>query len=231
MTTKLLSTNTKIDKSLKLFPDYEASILQLVPSKTVCDNPFYKNCISNCLSFKGMAKVYPATVVGGRKKRVDLLLSDSPSFMLQLKKEINLQIKRSIKKGKKCCIRLNGFSDIDWSKENYHIEGNVIFDYFKEVQFWDYTKNLDRIRDNQFSNYHLVYSFIESTQTQPSNIKESLEALRLGFNVAIIVKKIESWEIQLLKDKSDHQTIGDDHDFRWKDENQKSGLILLSEKL
>ena len=30
---KLLGTNSKIDKSLKVYPEYEASILQLLPNK------------------------------------------------------------------------------------------------------------------------------------------------------------------------------------------------------
>ena len=35
---KLLTTNTKIDKSMKLYPEYEASILQMLPGKGVCVN-------------------------------------------------------------------------------------------------------------------------------------------------------------------------------------------------
>tara|TARA_R110002096_G_scaffold352908_1_gene546203 strand:- start:2919 stop:3611 length:693 start_codon:yes stop_codon:yes gene_type:complete len=228
---KLLTSNTKIDKTLKLFPNYEASILQLLPSKHVCDNPYYKNCISNCLSFKGMSKVYPKTVIGGRKKRVDLLLSDTPSFMLKLEKEINNQIKRSLKKGKECCIRLNGFSDIDWNNEKYFIKGSVIFNYFYEVQFWDYTKNLERIKTNVFKNYSLTYSYIDATETQPSNIKESLEALRLGYNVAVIQKEKDSWEVQLLKDKCSSFTDGDISDFRWLDDHQGDSLVMLKEKI
>jgi len=237
--TKLLTTNSKIDKTLKLYPNYEASILQLLPGKSVCNNPFYKNCISDCLSFKGMAKVYPETVIGGRKKRLELLLSDTPSFMVKIKKEILNQIKRSLKKGYECCVRLNGFSDIDWTESKYFINGldhvgtynAVIFNYFYEVQFWDYTKNLERLKNNVYKNYHLTYSFIEATASQPSNIKESLEALRLGFNVAVIVKEKESWEVQLLKDKAQYRINGDESDFRFKDEFQNNSLVLLKEKV
>ena len=57
---KLLGTNSKIDKSLKVYPEYEASILQLLPNKHLCVN--YKLCIKTCLAFKGLAKVYPSVI-------------------------------------------------------------------------------------------------------------------------------------------------------------------------
>ena len=52
---KLLTTNTKIDKSMELLVDYYATILQLLPNKHFCVN--YKLCIKDCLAFKGLAKV------------------------------------------------------------------------------------------------------------------------------------------------------------------------------
>ena len=228
---KLLTTNSKIDKSMKLMDTIEASILQLLPSKHTCNNDYYKNCIANCLSFKGMAKVYPETVINGRMKRTKFLLEDSPSFMLQIKKEITNQINRSLRKDKECAVRLNGFSDIDFSEEKYFIDGQVIFNYFYEVMFWDYTKNLERLKNNTYKNYHLTYSYVEATSTQPSNIKESLEALRLGFSVAIIDKGYETFETQLLKDHCPTHsfTDGDLHDFRWMDDNQS--IVILKEKI
>ena len=65
---KLLTTNTKIDKSMKLYPEYEASILQMLPGKGVCVN--YKNCIKECLAFTGVSKVYK-TGNQARQRRKD----------------------------------------------------------------------------------------------------------------------------------------------------------------
>ena len=110
---KLLTTNSKIDKSIKKHPKYEASILQMLPSKHVCVN--YKLCIKTCLAFKGLAKVYPS-IIKSRKTKTDYFLNDNKNFIKQLIKEASNQEKRATKKKKKSVIRPNGFTDIDFEK-------------------------------------------------------------------------------------------------------------------
>ena len=92
---KLLSTNSKIDKSLKVYPEYEASILQLLPNKHLCVN--YKLCIKTCLAFKGLAKVYPS-VIKSRKAKSEYFVNDTDNFIKQLIREIKNQEKRALKR-------------------------------------------------------------------------------------------------------------------------------------
>ena len=47
------------------------------------------------------------------------------------------------------CIRLNGTSDIDWSD---------LIGSLPNIQFYDYSKVLKRIKKNTLDNYHLTYS-------------------------------------------------------------------------
>ena len=78
---KLLGTNSKIDKSLKVYPEYEASILQLLPNKHFCVN--YKLCIKDCLAFKGLAKVYPS-IIKSRKAKSEYFINDNKNFIKQV---------------------------------------------------------------------------------------------------------------------------------------------------
>ncbi len=99
---KLLTSNTKIDKSIKAYPEYEASILQMLPGEGICIN--YRKCIKNCLAFKGFAKIFKS-VTKSRKAKKDYFLTQHAAFMRQLVKEIALQEKRAHKKGKTAVVR------------------------------------------------------------------------------------------------------------------------------
>jgi len=203
MKTKLLTSNTKIDKSMKLYPEYEASILQMLPGKGVCVN--YKNCIKECLAFTGFSKVYK-TVNQARQRRKDLFTDNLELFKKQLVKEIRNQVKRAIKKGRKAVIRLNGFTDIDWNKPEYYIEGFTVFELFPEVIFYDYTADANKVINNEHSNYHLTFSY-------KGNNEHEAKALfsEFGINTAVIDLPENN------QFKSIRSIQGDTHDFRFLD--------------
>ena len=54
------------------------------------------------------------------------------------------------------CIRLNGTTDIRW--ELILIDGKNIFEWFPNVQWYDYTKIPNR-KVSHLSNYHLTWSY------------------------------------------------------------------------
>ncbi len=122
-------------------------------------------------------------------------------------KQIAIEIKAAVKKhgAKAMCVRLNGTSDIDYA--NIPVEGyDNIMAMFPDVQFYDYTKVFSRL-SNVPANYHLTFSRAE-TET---NHVESNEALKLGFNVAMVfaVKN----ETFLPKEYKGYKVInGDEHD-------------------
>jgi hypothetical protein len=78
-------------------------------------------------------------------------------------------------------VRLNGTSDLPWED----IAPDIILD-FPRVQFYDYTKSVDRARafgvgDNWPANYHLTYSLSEKDVGQASDL-----ILTLGVSVAVV---------------------------------------------
>tara|TARA_R110000772_G_scaffold36387_3_gene87070 strand:+ start:704 stop:1342 length:639 start_codon:yes stop_codon:yes gene_type:complete len=199
---KLLTSNAKIDKSIKLFPEYEATILQMLPSKQMCVN--YKDCISKCLAFTGFAKIYKS-VNKSRKAKTDFFLNDNRNFVIQIVKEIRNQIKRAIKKNRIAIVRLNGFTDVNWDKILF--EGKTIFELFPDVIFWDYTADFNKLISNRNPNYHLTFSY------KGNNDKETFEAMKQDFNIAVIdtIENRDKWFNKL------PAIDGDLHDFRFLD--------------
>ena len=204
---KLLGTNSKIDKSLKVYPEYEASILQLLPNKHLCVN--YKLCIKTCLAFKGLAKVYPS-VIKSRKAKSEYFVNDTDNFIKQLIREIKNQEKRALKKNKKAVVRLNGFTDIDYDKYG-------IFKLFPNVQFYDYSADYDRVLNNNNPNLHYTFSY------KGNNLKECIELLKNDVSIAVI----DISENQFFNDYEVEHIDGDKHDFRFK---HGKAIVWLSEK-
>ncbi len=204
---KLLGTNSKIDKSLKVYPEYEASILQLLPNKHICVN--YKSCIKTCLAFKGLAKVYPS-VIKSRKAKSEYFVNDTDNFIKQLIREIKNQEKRALKKNKKPVVRLNGFTDIDYEKFG-------IFKLFPNVQFYDYSADYERVLNNNNPNLHYTFSY------KGNNLRECLELLKKDISIAVIDIK----DNQFFNKYDIEHIDGDKHDFRFK---HGKAIVWLSEK-
>lgn len=211
---KLLSTNSKIEKSLKEFLGlYETTILQLLPSKYVCHN--YKLCISKCLAFKGLAKVYPKTIIKARKAKTDYFIEDTEKFIAQLIREIKNQVKRAKKKGRKAVVRLNGYTDIDYSKFG-------IFELFPDVQFYDYCADYERVLNNKYENLHYTFSY------KGNNLEQAFDLLKKGINVAVIDISENQFFNGIAEDYDFNHIDGDAHDFRWLD--NPHSIIWLKEK-
>ena len=85
---------------------------------------------------------------GQEKNRTDLFQGNKPAFFELLIIEIKAMVLKAEKLGLTPVIRLNGTSDIDWNNEYYG--GKTIFEIFKQVQFYDYTKRPNIIRKSQF---------------------------------------------------------------------------------
>lgn len=211
---KLLTSNTKIDKSNKLFKGkYKGKILQMVPGKGVCKN--YKNCIKTCLFFKGYGKFQP--VMKGRQKRKDLFVNDLPEFMSILRKELRNHDKTCIRQDTKGVVRLNGFTDIDWEEPEYRLDGVPIFRQFPNLQFMDYSADYYKVRYNPYPNYHLTFSY------KGNNLAQCKDLFSRGINIAVIDTP-ENREVF----GSVRSIQGDTHDFRFLDKS--SSIVWLTEK-
>ena len=108
------------------------------------------------------------------------------------------------------CERLNGTSDLRW--EDYKLEGQNIFESFQDLQFYDYTKHLDRAvafaNGKLPSNYHLTFS--KSENTSDATVRD---LLKRGVNVAVVY-----WKELPQEDFGGFEVInGDETDLRFAD--------------
>ena len=77
-------------------------------------------------------------------------------------------------------VRSQRISDIAYERAKIRAYGKTIFELFPNVQFVDYTKKLNRLTDNVPANLDLTFSLHEA------NRDDAVEAIRRGFNVAVI---------------------------------------------
>jgi hypothetical protein len=174
---KLLTTaNYKTVKGEKL--GYLTGILYLAPAKIsgyeVCPARS-AGCTTACLYTAGMGAF--STVQQARIKKTKQFFEDRDNFLMQLRKDITALVRKAKKTNMTPAIRLNGTSDIEWVRFG-------IMEEFPDVQFYDYTKVLNRLKQPIPKNYHITFSRSESNQADVET------ALNLGFNVAAVFNKL-----------------------------------------
>jgi len=174
-----IDNNAKTVKGQKY--GYLTAILYLAPSNqsgfNVCPQAS-KGCKRACLYTAGNGS-YPSVKLGRINKTL-WYMQERESFLNQLRKEINLFIKKAKSKGLIPCIRLNGTSDISW-------ENTGLINEFKSIQWYDYTKVYKRalkfVSGKLPKNYHLTYSLNED------NKKQALDILKRGGNISAVFRK------------------------------------------
>ena len=155
-----VDADAKTSKGVQL--GYLTGILYLSPSDqftkvNLC--PFASaGCRSACLFSAGRGRFY--SVTRARVIKTIALLSDSDRFMQALVKSIKGIEKKAKRLGLIPTIRLNGTSDLDWSRYNLKddMEHIDIFEYFRNIQFYDYTKRPNAVKNNHAKNYYLTFS-------------------------------------------------------------------------
>jgi hypothetical protein len=176
----LTTQNAKTIKGEDL--GYKTLICYMSPHK---QNTFGRNlcpkatagCMASCLFTAGRGRF--SNVKIGRLRKSEFFLSNKDLFMEQLVTEIEKAVRN--KKDKNICVRLNGTTDVPF--ENIKVGGfDNIMSMFPNVQFYDYTKVFARLKKELPKNYHLTFSRAETE----SNHKETLLALQMGFNVAVV---------------------------------------------
>ncbi len=185
---KLLSSATANMKTMKgtkkgymtyplhLSPSNVSGVLNTCPKAT-------QGCIAACLNTAGRGGMFKAgestnSVQEARIRKTKMFVSDRQAFLLQLKSDIEFAIRQATKKHMIPVFRLNCTSDLSWEK--YIIEdGKNIFDLFPDVQFYDYTKVLNR-KVKGIKNYHLTFSRAES------NDDDVNKAIAQGYNIAVV---------------------------------------------
>ena len=149
-------------------------ILYLAPAKIsgyeVCPRRT-EGCTKSCLYTSGRGAF--SNVQKARIRRTKMFFEQRELFMSMLKLDIRLIEVMAKDKGMTPAVRLNGTSDIDWIRFG-------IMEEFPNVQFYDYTKVLNRLSKPLPSNYSLTFS------RSGHNDIECDAAIRMGANVSIV---------------------------------------------
>lgn len=110
-----------------------------------------KECRSMCLYTSGRGRF--SNVHSARQRRTNFFVNNKTHFLVKLNREL-----QAINgKGEKCLIRLNTISDVNWAAE-FAIIG-VDMNQYKNITFYDYTKDPFRIEGNLVDNQHFTFSF------------------------------------------------------------------------
>ena len=213
---KLVTQNSKLDKGNKY--DFLNLGIQFAPSFisgfNVCSNASVE-CGMKCINFTGLGSKHMLNknnihmVLKARLIRTIIYFEYKEQFKKRVIKEINLYRNKVKKlndnnvndKEIKICIRLNVFSDIKWEKTF-----KEIFNTFNDLQFYDYTKILNR-NIKHLNNYHLT---ISRNEINKDVIKDIPNNKAYVFNIKRNDKMIEYYEDKKVID-------GDLHDLRFLD--------------
>lgn len=202
-----IGTNAKTVKGDKY--GFLTGVLYLAPSDIsghqVCPMAKMARCEDPCLYRAGRG-VFNSTQTA-RINKTKEFFNEQHAFMHTLVYSINALIKQAKKKGLTPLVRLNGTSDIRW--ENIRFEYNdkylTIFEVFSDIQFYDYTKIVNR-KDIP-SNYDLTISYSGA----PGFQKYVQKAINAGERIAVVFRHQENIPESFLGMES---IGGDDSDIR-----------------
>lgn len=193
----LTDSNPKLLKGMKF--GYLPFILHLAPytlsGHNVCpaSSP---ECRKLCLNTAGRGRFDKTQAA--RIRKTQYFFGNRSRFLWDLVRDIQAGIRKARKLGLIPCFRLNGTSDIRWE-----VVFPDLFEQFSYVQFYDYTKLVNR--RNLPDNYHLTFSLSENNGDVIDTV------FRNGMNVAAVFKNIP--EVY----RGRKVIVGDEHDLRFLD--------------
>jgi len=183
---KILSidTNAKTVKGQK--KGYLTGIVYLAPytlsGVNLCPTAELAGCHEACLYTAGRGIF--SSVQTARLNKTVKFNNDLQGFMSQLIIDIKALQKKATKLGFIPLVRLNGTSDIRY--ENIYFSHNnesvTIFEVFPDIQFYDYTKIVNR--KNISSNYDLTFSYSNKLEYRDYAMK----AFKQGLRVAVVFR-------------------------------------------
>lgn len=182
---KLLSVSTDAKTTKGEAIGFLTGILYLAPATTTkwntCSMAKIAECDKACLYTAGRGAF--SSVQQARIRKTEWFFTDRDSFMLQLAEDISKLIRKAKKLGLQPLVRLNGTSDIRWESIEVANSGNNIFGFFPDVQFYDYTKDVNR--KDLPANYDLTFSYSGVEGFQPFVAK----ALKKQMRIAVVFRK------------------------------------------
>ena len=167
--------NTKLKKSSG--GKYSVAGLSLMPSLKFCPMSIKAGCFDLCLKSAGRGRFN--NVVNARNNKSNFYNNDYDLFIILLKYELELHVMNCKKNNVNPSARLNVLSDIPWEKTD-------IFNTFKEIYFYDYTKRANRIEAcNSIENYKLMFSY----SGRDAYLNQVSKALDFSNPIAVVFRK------------------------------------------
>jgi len=174
------STNAKTSKNeLTTFIMYLAPA-NMVDGVNMC--PFASpECVALCLNTSGRGVF--SNVQLSRIKKTEFFRDSREQFYFQLGNELLKIHDQAIKQNKSIAIRLNGTSDIDHLGLLLRYTGiNFLDEFYSDLIFYDYTKNINHVKKYKGSRYHLTFSRSECNDSTVD------QAIQLGVNIAVVFR-------------------------------------------
>jgi hypothetical protein len=174
------ATNAKTAKN-----ELETYIMYLAPSNIVSGVdmcPFAsRECRALCLNTAGRGVF--SNVQLSRIKKTEFFRDNREQFYIQLGNELLKIHDQAIKQNKNIAIRLNGTSDIDHLGLLLRYTGiNFLDQFYSDLIFYDYTKNINHVKKYKNTSYHLTFSRSECNDTTVD------QAINLGVNIAVVFR-------------------------------------------
>lgn len=160
-------------------------------------------CLKYCIVTSGNGRF--KNVRAARVRKTKMLFDNPRLFVSLLCFDMDMADLETRSQGLQVAIRLNVFSDLDWLSMV-----PWLFESYSAVQFYDYTKQPERL-ETTVDNYHITLSQNESlTDTQ------MIEWLASGQNVAVVFQVTKKEDIP--SEWLGFPVIsGDENDFRFMD--------------
>ena len=164
------SSNAKLSKN-----ELESFILYLTPSRDnskgidLCTSAS-DICRELCLYTAGRGRFN--SVSEARRRRTEFYLHDRNGFLEMLINELTKLNARAKKLGGKIAIRLNGTSDLDFIAIIKNRFGIDILEVYPDLEFYDYTKHVGKIKKYAGTRYKLTFS---RTENNDAEAKEMLK--------------------------------------------------------
>lgn len=207
-----IDTNAKTIKGQQY--GYLTGVLYLAPytlsGYNTCAMAHIAQCHEGCLNSAGRGALN--SVQQARIRKTKLFYEDRDAFFAALIPDITLLIRKARKLSLIPVCRLNGTSDLRWELIAFTYEGiyyNNIFAMFPDLQFYDYTKVVNRNVDH-IHNYDLTFSY----SGVPAFQRHTQKAIDKGYRIAVVFRDRDSIPPTFLGTTC---VDGDDSDLRHED--------------
>ena len=181
---RFFGSSAKLEKGAEQYDSYVIYLqpVDKIAVKTLCSFAAKAGCKEPCLIDSGQLGM--TTGQNAATKRTILMLLRSDYFKAQILAEIDQAERKAVKTGMPALFRLNGTSDLDFSD---------IYKARPHSQFYDYSKELSRVRKNTLTNYDLTFSGSMYSKQSRAALRKAVTAghrIAMAFNTKLIASDV-----------------------------------------